>query len=163
MFLILRLSPCFDLGSDMNWSIVWVIMGRRGVSSERRRSSCSSCLYEYSWEYLDWRDDCRQSFINSTQCSLVIYCFAQVFSKVALSVPTACLAWLKVMNTEWAGMLMTYMRSASPNHMPLSAMTSRPSLNIKTISPGNGISITKIRWSWDHLIFIITFPTAWNR
>ena len=26
----------------MNWSIVWVITGRRGVSSERRRSSCSS-------------------------------------------------------------------------------------------------------------------------
>ena len=31
-----------DLGFKMNWSIVWVIMGRRGVSSERRRSSCSS-------------------------------------------------------------------------------------------------------------------------
>ena len=28
----------------MNWSIVWVIMGRRGVSSECRRSSCSSYL-----------------------------------------------------------------------------------------------------------------------
>ena len=30
------------LGFKMNWSIVWVIMGRRRVSSERRRSSCSS-------------------------------------------------------------------------------------------------------------------------
>ena len=29
----------------MNWSIVWVIMGRRGVSSERWRSSCSSLDY----------------------------------------------------------------------------------------------------------------------
>ena len=33
---------CFDLGSITNWSIVWVIMGRQGVSSERRCSSCSS-------------------------------------------------------------------------------------------------------------------------
>ena len=33
---------CFDLESNMNWSIVWVIMKRRGVSSERRRSSSSS-------------------------------------------------------------------------------------------------------------------------
>ena len=32
----------FDLGSNMNWSVVWVIMGRQGVSSECRRSSCSS-------------------------------------------------------------------------------------------------------------------------
>ena len=31
-----------DLGFKTNWSIVWVIMVRRGVSSERRRSSCSS-------------------------------------------------------------------------------------------------------------------------
>ena len=28
-FVTLTLS-CFDLGSNMNWSIVWVIMGRRG-------------------------------------------------------------------------------------------------------------------------------------
>ena len=33
-----------DLGFKMNWSIVWVIMGRQGVSSECRRSSCSSLL-----------------------------------------------------------------------------------------------------------------------
>ena len=33
---------CFDLGSNMSWSIVWVIMGWRGVSPEHRRSSCSS-------------------------------------------------------------------------------------------------------------------------
>ena len=39
-FIALTLS-CFDLGFNMNWSVVWVIMGRRGVSSERRRSSCS--------------------------------------------------------------------------------------------------------------------------
>ena len=40
-FVTLTLS-CFDLESNMNWSIVWVIMERRGVSSERRRSSSSS-------------------------------------------------------------------------------------------------------------------------
>ena len=39
-FIALTLS-CFDLGFNMNWSVVWVIMGRRGISSERRRSSCS--------------------------------------------------------------------------------------------------------------------------
>ena len=34
----------FDLGSNMTqWE--WVIMRRRGVSSERRRSSCSSCRF----------------------------------------------------------------------------------------------------------------------
>ena len=27
-------------------------------------------------------------------------------------------------------------------------------LNIKTVPPGVGISIIKIRWSWDHLLFI---------
>ena len=32
----------YELVNSMNWSIVWVIMRRRGVSSERRRSSCSS-------------------------------------------------------------------------------------------------------------------------
>ena len=37
-----ELVNSMDLGFKMNWSIVWVIMGRRGVSSERRRSSCSS-------------------------------------------------------------------------------------------------------------------------
>ena len=40
-FVTLTLS-CFDLRSNMNGSIVWVIMGQRGVSSERRRSSCFS-------------------------------------------------------------------------------------------------------------------------
>ena len=40
-FLNLTLS-CFHLGSNKNWSIVWVVMGRWGVSSERKRSSCSS-------------------------------------------------------------------------------------------------------------------------
>ena len=39
-FVIFTLS-CFDLASIMNWSILWVIMGQRGVSSERKRSSCS--------------------------------------------------------------------------------------------------------------------------
>ena len=33
-----------DLGFKMNWSIVWVIMGWWGVSSEHRRSSCSSFM-----------------------------------------------------------------------------------------------------------------------
>ena len=33
-----ELVNSMDLGFKMNWSIVWVIMGRRGVSSERRRS-----------------------------------------------------------------------------------------------------------------------------
>ena len=37
-----ELVNSMDLGFKMNWSIVWVIMGRRGVSSECRRSSCSS-------------------------------------------------------------------------------------------------------------------------
>ena len=37
-----ELVNIMDLGFKMNWSIVWVIMGRRGVSSEHRRSSCSS-------------------------------------------------------------------------------------------------------------------------
>ena len=38
-----------DLGFKMNWSIIRVITGRRGVSSERRRSSCSS--YHYYHRY----------------------------------------------------------------------------------------------------------------
>ena len=42
-----ELVNSMDLGFKMNWSIVWVIMGRRGVSSERRRSSCSSFLYKH--------------------------------------------------------------------------------------------------------------------
>ena len=37
-----ELVNSMDLGFKMNWSILWVIMGRRGVSSERRSSSCSS-------------------------------------------------------------------------------------------------------------------------
>ena len=61
-FVTLTLS-CFDLGSNMNWSIVWIIMcvcveggggggggvgggGVGGVSSERRCSSCSSCIQQ---------------------------------------------------------------------------------------------------------------------
>ena len=45
-----ELVNSMDLGFKMNWSIVWVIMGRRGVSSERRRSSCSSliCVSEFA-------------------------------------------------------------------------------------------------------------------
>ena len=44
----------------MNWSIVRVITGRRGVSSERRRSSCSSLysfeeslatIYKLNWQF----------------------------------------------------------------------------------------------------------------
>ena len=42
-FVTLTLS-CFDLGSNMNWSIVWVIVRRRGVSSEHWRSNCSSYI-----------------------------------------------------------------------------------------------------------------------
>ena len=37
-----ELVNSLDLGFKTKWSIVWVIMGRRGVSSERWRSSCSS-------------------------------------------------------------------------------------------------------------------------
>ena len=37
-----ELVNSMDLGFKTNCSIVWVITGRRGVSSERRRSSCSS-------------------------------------------------------------------------------------------------------------------------
>ena len=44
---------CFDLGSNMNWSIVWVIMGRQGISSERRHSSCSS-LHRCDKERILW-------------------------------------------------------------------------------------------------------------
>ena len=40
-FVNLSLS-CFHLGSNMNRSIVWVIMGSWGVSSERKRSSFCS-------------------------------------------------------------------------------------------------------------------------
>ena len=53
IFIIFRLSPCFDLGPDMKWSIVWSWFqnelinsmgnhGAAGISSERRRSCCSS-------------------------------------------------------------------------------------------------------------------------
>ena len=45
-----ELVNSMDLGFKMNWSIVWVIMGRQGVSSERRRSSCSS-YYCYCYHY----------------------------------------------------------------------------------------------------------------
>ena len=38
-----ELVSSMSLGSNMNWPIVWVTIERRGVSSERRRSSCSSC------------------------------------------------------------------------------------------------------------------------
>ena len=34
-----------------------------------------------------------------------------------------------------------------------------PRLNIKTVFPGMGISIIKVRWSWDHLIIIMGIPT----
>ena len=40
-----ELVSSMDLGFKINWSIVSVIMGQRGVSSERRRSSCSSFSY----------------------------------------------------------------------------------------------------------------------
>ena len=33
-----------------------------------------------------------------------------------------------------------------------------PHLNIKMVYPGMGIPIIKIRWSWDHLIFIMGIP-----
>ena len=49
-----ELVNSMDLGFKMNWSIVWVIMGRQGVSSERRRSSCSSYILwtnDATWHY----------------------------------------------------------------------------------------------------------------
>ena len=39
-----ELVNSMDLGFKTNWSIVWIIIGQRGVSSERRRSSCSSLV-----------------------------------------------------------------------------------------------------------------------
>ena len=44
-FVTLTLS-CFDLRSNMSWSIVWVIMGQWGVSSECRHSSFSSYILQ---------------------------------------------------------------------------------------------------------------------
>ena len=38
-----ELVNSMDLGFKMNWSIIWVIMGQRGVSSERRRSGFILC------------------------------------------------------------------------------------------------------------------------
>ena len=54
-------STLFWLGIQHD-SIVWVIMRRRGVSSERRRSSCSSSLclkneifsLNSAWKWLKW-------------------------------------------------------------------------------------------------------------
>ena len=40
-------------------------------------------------------------------------------------------------------------------------MVPRVGLNVKTVFPGQGISIIKIRWSWDRLIFIMGIP--WHR
>ena len=40
-----ELVNSMDLGFKTNWSIVWVITGRRGVSSECRHSSSISVLY----------------------------------------------------------------------------------------------------------------------
>ena len=51
-FVTLTVS-CFDLGSSMNWSIVWIIMRRRGVSSERRRSSSS--YIRFHCDVIAWR------------------------------------------------------------------------------------------------------------
>ena len=43
-FTLFWLGIQYELVNSMNWSIVWVIMRRRGVSSERRHSSCSSFI-----------------------------------------------------------------------------------------------------------------------
>ena len=42
-----ELVNSMDLGFKMNWSIVWVIMGRRGVSSERRRSILVGLVFNF--------------------------------------------------------------------------------------------------------------------
>ena len=59
--------------------------------------------------------------------TILCFCnlFCPVFNKVALSVPAACLAWLKVINTEWAGMSMTtiYMQPIIPSYYSLTGMT----------------------------------------
>ena len=55
-----------DLGFKMNWSIVRVITGRRGVSSERRRSSCSSFINNYSGR---WSLLVVESYIRGSQRS----------------------------------------------------------------------------------------------
>ena len=60
-----ELVNSMDLGFKMNWSIVWVIMGRRRVSSERRRSSCfcwKTC--DYDIQYLFQNDTVTESKIN---------------------------------------------------------------------------------------------------
>ena len=47
-----ELVNSMDMGFKMKWSIVWVIMRRRGVSSERRRSSCSSFKIRGKYYYI---------------------------------------------------------------------------------------------------------------
>ena len=46
-------STLFWFGTQHD-SIVWVIMRRRGVSSERRRSSCSSSSWSFSCHNMVW-------------------------------------------------------------------------------------------------------------
>ena len=46
---------CFDLGSNMSWSILWIIIGRRGISSERRHSSCSG-YHLFNNHFVIWYD-----------------------------------------------------------------------------------------------------------
>ena len=56
-----------DLGFKMNWSIVWVIMGRRGVSSEHRRSS-SGFVVEFliSFSRILWQFESLRILIDSS-------------------------------------------------------------------------------------------------
>ena len=49
-----KLVNSMDMGFKMNWSMVWVIMGRRGVSSERRHSSCTSFQCKFNIFVCSW-------------------------------------------------------------------------------------------------------------
>ena len=68
-FVTLNLS-CFD------WSIVCVIMGRRGVSSERRRSSCSSLfciIYWPLWFTIAWLAPQQPMLHNAITTQRIMY------------------------------------------------------------------------------------------
>ena len=71
-----ELVNSMDLGFKMNWSIVWVIMGRRGVSSERRRSSCSSWFRLWFIPFSTWG-----GYLNQC-CSRQVIEFENVYEMV---------------------------------------------------------------------------------
>ena len=68
---------------------------------------------------------------------------------------------LMPMNTWWAAgklrMTGTYILHDG-NRSCLLLQSPGPCLNVKTIFPGMGIPMLKIRWLWDHLIFNMGIP-----